>query len=787
MNIISCRERLTLSSALRTIRNSGCAALVLLAATLLVVGCPDDADTGDANGTPTEATQVQNAASGASTIDAITLTWDAPTDIDGYMGVTITIKNNTDTLLDTVELDDSATEYQVTNLEAATEYTFTIATRYTASGKNNSTTIMATTVTATGVQNAAIATVGATTATLTWNAPTDTAGYEGVLISEASSSGNLITPQPVAAGTQSFAITELTADTSYRVTIQTQYTRSAKNNNTFIDIQTVTNTAVQHIAINGINTTALTLVWQNPEDTTDYTEVMITSEPAAGNIATPQTVPMATNTFAVTGLTAGTPYTYTFATIYSDDKTGSTTFTAETLTAASIDADADTLIDITSLERLHNIRYTLNGSSYKTSSTDPGSQCGPDGTDACTGYELTRSLDFTDAASYDGSIPNAMRMWRPNAASDSTGMVLAQNNADNATNGGWTPIGDNFASRFEGNGHTIRNLYSRNHTHVGLFSATTSAAVIRSIGMATAHIYGRANGSNGALVGIHNGIIVASYASGGTATGAAGTRDRVGGLVGDNEGTIVASYANGTFNTGNGTLPYTGGLVGRNNNNRIIASYANSNAKGGTGGTHSVGGLVGSNVNGHIIASYATGTVNGGGGSSDRIGGLVGNYTGSSSSLISASYADSNVDGGAGHNDTGGTLVGEYLNSPAITASYGFGTLSAELRDSNGEPPSGATTAAALIAPDPDDSTNTAVDAIWNDADSNTLNAWDFGNSSQAPALRYADYDGPTGSTYACGGTALTPAATIPDIVATPTGPMTITCGSTLLPDQEGR
>ena len=76
----------------------------------------------------------------------------------------------------------------------------------------------------------------------------------------------------------------------------------------------------------------------------------------------------------------------------------------------------------------------------------------------------------------------------------------------------------------------------------------------------------------------------------------------------------------------------------------------------------------------------------------------------------------------------------------------------------------------------------------WNQVDINanppitTMNAWDFGDNTQAPALRYADYDG-TEDTYGCGNGSNATIA-IPSVVATPTGPMIITCGTTLLPEQ---
>ena len=621
-------------------------------------------------------------------------------------------------------------------------------------GDNNGDTL-GTPTEATLVQNATIATIGATTATLTWSAPTDTAGYEGVLISWGTHTGTPTTPQPVAAGIQSFTITELTAATSHVVIIQTQYTLSGKNNATIIDVVTVPNTAVQHITVSAINTTVLTLTWQNPVDTTGYTEVLIDSDPPAGNITTLQSVAPETNTFAVTGLTAGTTYTYAFATIYNGDQTGSrTTITAETLTAASIDSDADTLIDITSLERLHNIRYTLDGSSYKTSSTDPGSQCGSNGTTACTGYELTRSLDFTDAASYDSNMVNAA--WRPQ---DSNGAVLPQALADDGTNSGWDPIGTDatiFNSRFEGNGHTIYNLYGRLSTagRLGLFGAAGTSSVIRSIGVASVRLYGSDDA------------------------------DFIGALAGSSTGTIVASYASGAVNGGGGD-DFVGGLVGQINQGAIVASYASTTVSGGSD-ADTVGGLMGEDL-GHsrIIASYASGTADGDAGD-DFVGGLTGSFI---LSAIIASYASGTADGGA---DSG--IVGSIgVNSgSAFTASYGFGTAIGENSDGTGNSGIDGTARMDGVAAVGDGIvgartlTSTNAGPEWDQASSNTMDAWDFGTASQAPVLKYADYDGAE-DTYGCID-ATTPTSTativIPSIVATPTGPMTIICGTTHLPEQ---
>ena len=91
------------------------------------------------------------------------------------------------------------------------------------------------------------------------------------------------------------------------------------------------------------------------------------------------------------------------------------------------DSDGDGLIDIDTLEELNNIRYNLEGTSYKVSADGSGNSEGCPAT-GCFGYELTRNLDFASAASYDADAINSD--WRPDNA-----------DPDMATNAGWEPIG----------------------------------------------------------------------------------------------------------------------------------------------------------------------------------------------------------------------------------------------------------------------------------------------------------------------------------------------------------
>ena len=299
----------------------------------------------------------------------------------------------------------------------------------------------------------------------------------------------------------------------------------------------------------------------------------------------------------------------------------------------------------------------------------------------------------------------------------------------------------------------------------------------------------------GGLVGTNYGAVAASYATG-TVNGGSGDQGNAGGLIGVNGGTVVASYATGNVNGGNGDRERVGGLVGSNTSDAIVvANYATGTVDGGDG-SDIVGGLVGENRSSVIIASYATGTVNGGN-DPDVVGGLVG-YNGGT---ITASYAIGNISGGnsadavgalVGHNGSGTIDLpyGSITGHGTVVSSYGFGTLQhKEINGTDGssDRPTGAgDTGSGIAGARPmvpfGTSSYRAVPAVWNRARDNTRHAWNMGSISQAPILRYADYDG-AGTEYGCG-TTTGSIATIPSTVPTPSGLIFIVCGTTPLPGQ---
>ena len=336
------------------------------------------------------------------------------------------------------------------------------------------------------------------------------------------------------------------------------------------------------------------------------------------------------------------------------------------------DTDDDGLIEIASLAQLDVIRHDLDGDGVSAhaghAAAFPDAMAEMGCLEGCSGYELDADLDFdTDRSGGPGT---GDAHWNDGA--------------------GWLPVGDpetrfRYNATFEGNGHTIANLFIRwaEADHIGLFRATGEDADLRNVRLTGVRVSGK--NQVGGLVGSNGGSIsgssvagrvsgvgqiggLAGYNSGSVSGSNASTtvsgNGGVGGLVGSNPGTIADSHATGAVT---GESSDVGGLVGYigdyyyNSSGSISRSYATGNV---TGERGAVGGLVGSSSSGSAIAgSYATGSVTGKG---SRVGGLVGSSSGS----VTASYAAGIVTGAG---DVGG-LVG-YVHSSNVTASYATGSV----------------------------------------------------------------------------------------------------------------
>ena len=348
------------------------------------------------------------------------------------------------------------------------------------------------------------------------------------------------------------------------------------------------------------------------------------------------------------------------------------------------DTDDDGLIAVATLGQLDAMRYDLNGdgmvdvasdwqsyyAAFEQGAIDMG--C-PDG---CTGYELTANVDFDTNGSRG---PDA---------------------GDDYWNGGagWAPIGGDgtlaigtrlllrnpFNAIFEGNGHTVSNLFIDTNTIVlaGLFGYAT--ADIRNAGLIDVEVTGTELAAG--LVAFNRAEIRASYV-----TGRVSGVENVGGLVGINHslGAIRGSYATASV-LGDDDV---GGLVG-DNRGEITAAYATGRVSGESG----VGGLVGNNKStGEITAAYTTGPASG----DSNVGGLVGESEGG---RVSASYWDTSTSG-------------------RTTSALGTARATAQLQSPT---------------------SYSGIFGSWNvdlDGDSMNDDPWDFGTSSQYPVLS-VDFDG---------------------------------------------
>ena len=380
-------------------------------------------------------------------------------------------------------------------------------------------------------------------------------------------------------------------------------------------------------------------------------------------------------------------------TVRATDSSGLSVIAAVTVTVAvgtrDYDGDDDGLIAVATLAQLDAIRYDLNGdgvvddiSDWQSyyDAFDESSLVGcPDG---CTGYELANDLDFdtnlNGVADSGDDYWNGGDGWIPIGGENSTaaGTLLRLSNP--------------LSAIFEGNGHTVSNLFIDADTIVltGFFGYSVTS--VRNLGLIDVDVKGTQ--LTAGLAAFNSGEIRASFV-----TGRVSAEDNVGGLVGFNQ--------------------TTGG---------IRASYATSNVS----GSDDVGGLVGDN-RGEIAASYATGLVSG----DSDVGGLVGNNK--STGEIRAGYStgpvsgDSDIGGLVGR-DEGGTIASSYWDtrtSGHMTGDYG----------------TGRTTSALQVR-----RSYSGIYSTWNvdvDGDGMANDPWDFGTSSQYPVLA-VDFDGNDSATW---------------------------------------
>ncbi len=437
------------------------------------------------------------------------------------------------------------------------------------------------------------------------------------------------------------------------------------------------------ITFSGVTSTGMTVAWGAATDNTtaqaslQYKLVKAADGLAIDTLAEADAVTGAdlimdwtTNglSCSVTGLSGET--TYYFAVVVKDAAGNKTLYAVQSqaTTAASGDGSPANPFMINTIEDLAKVGT------------------GTDGWTMDKNYILMANLDFNSASSYASGVVN-------------TGYT---------TGTGWTPIAmawddglgnplPAFTGVFDGNGHTISNLYFNYgnsgsfYDVYGLFGNVgdgIGAPVIKNLGLENVNVTGDAY--VGGLIGyLSGGTVENCYVTG---TGVSGTGNVVGGLIGCAYGSAVTncsasvnvsgvgsvggligsadttpvyySYATGTVNN---TSTETGGLIGATSAVEINYCYASGNVTGST----FTGGLLGNSQTGASIRnSYALGNV-----SADHygVGGLVGNMFGNA---VQNTYASGSVtanDPDQYANNVGG-LIGAAQSSSTVSDSIGFGS-----------------------------------------------------------------------------------------------------------------
>ncbi len=365
------------------------------------------------------------------------------------------------------------------------------------------------------------------------------------------------------------------------------------------------------------------------------------------------------------------------------------------------DSDDDGLIEISTGYQLLVLRADPNG----------------DGSPSEARYEYFRR-DY-----YDAFFRSGEGMGCP--TSGCVGYELVSN----VNPGRAAPDIGSYSAIFDGNGHTIFNIYGP------LFHQIQASGIVRNLTLKSVSAYER-YGRVGGLANANHGTISNVHVAGsrGTDVGVGG------GLVGLNgpTGTISDSSSAGDVYYGNTDQGWEiGGLVGRNAGS-IRSSYSTARARGQS--TSSIGGLVGYNTStGSIRGSYATGEVENKyvhgwttpGRGQNPLGRYLGGLVGTNYGEITASYSTGRVHGGA---DMGG-LVGRNVGGTITTSYYDTKT-------------SRQTTSAGGVGRTTEQlqqhwkAAYEGIYASWNldlDGDGSPDDLWDFGAPDRYPKLKSPD------------------------------------------------
>ena len=170
-------------------------------------------------------------------------------------------------------------------------------------------------------------------------------------------------------------------------------------------------------------------------------------------------------------------------------------------------------------------------------------------------------------------------------------------------NGGGTSGGNTFEGSFDGQGHSVKNLYVTGNGNAGLFGYVSAEGTVKNLGVSGSSTSTSTSGGGvaainfGSIENCSSGVIV-------TATGS--NNVYVGGVVDQNHGSVTNCYNTGNITvTGNNNDVYVGGVVAQNYSSGSVTNCYNTGTITVTdNGSSYVGGAVGENDDGSVTNCY---------------------------------------------------------------------------------------------------------------------------------------------------------------------------------------
>jgi hypothetical protein len=300
---------------------------------------------------------------------------------------------------------------------------------------------------------------------------------------------------------------------------------------------------------------------------------------------------------------------------------------------------------------------------------------GGDGTEASP-YQISTVADLQQLATdINSGIPYTDKFFKLTKNLDLSSVCGKDVNGKEVS---WAPIGTHgvetgytpFEGHFDGNNHTISNLYiNSENDYLGLFGLLRNGS-ISNLGVINSSVSGTGSYTRyiGGVCGYNDrGSISNSYNTGSVSS----SDSYVGGVCGYNDGgTISNSYNNGSVS---GKVS-AGGVCGNNDSGTINNSYNSGNISGigrNVGGVF-IGGVCGQNT-GTIKNSYNNGSVIG----IDEIGGVCGrNDKGTIETCYNSGSVtgDGSYIGGVCGDNCGGTINNNY-NSGSVSGAGNVGSV----------------------------------------------------------------------------------------------------------------